>query len=295
MIKRDLQDGTSLFILQEDHADLAAQFAVHWGNEEFARLEPYESVVFAGVYHDSDHRESEANIPIDLEKGLPHGHRTMPFSPKRLVALPQNIEWVRARDPYAGLIVSMHHTGLAQSRYNLIQSWQTNHGTASPRRRIRPEMEATVRTLEASQREQIDELERTGKDSSRHVWVNYRIFQVFDLLSLYFCCDGYEADGTMKEVRIGPVPTAYDFEKEVELRITPAGTQRITIDPYPFDVSPLRVAVMGRVMAGDPEKSEAESRLAFHRADRQFLNWEVMSLAENAASMNHQRVGEASG
>ena len=33
MIKRDLQDGTSLFILQEDHADLAAQFAAHWGNE----------------------------------------------------------------------------------------------------------------------------------------------------------------------------------------------------------------------------------------------------------------------
>jgi hypothetical protein len=31
MIKRDLQDGTSLFILQEDHADLAAQFAAHWG------------------------------------------------------------------------------------------------------------------------------------------------------------------------------------------------------------------------------------------------------------------------
>jgi hypothetical protein len=76
MIKRDLQDGTSLFILQEDHADLAAQFAAHWGNERFAKLEPYESMVFAGIYHDSDHRETEADIPIDSEKGLPHGHRT---------------------------------------------------------------------------------------------------------------------------------------------------------------------------------------------------------------------------
>ena len=60
MIKRDLQDGTSLFILQEDHADLAAQFAAHWGNERFAKLDPYESMVFAGIYHDSDHRETEA-------------------------------------------------------------------------------------------------------------------------------------------------------------------------------------------------------------------------------------------
>ena len=282
MIKRDLQDGTSLFILQEDHADLAAQFAAHWGNEEFAKLEPYESMVFAGVYHDSDHREVEADIPIDMERGLPHGHRTVPFSPKKLVALPQNLEWVRARDPYAGLIVSMHHTGLAQGRYNLIQSWQ-----ASSRKGIRPEMETTVRTLEASQRKQIDQLERAGKDTSAHVWLNYRIFQVFDLLSLYFCCDGYEADGSMKEVRITPVPAAYDSEKEVELHIIPEGTQRVRLDPYPFDVSPLNIAVMGRVMSGEPGMSEAESRLAFHRADRRFLNWEVMSPAENAASVSH--------
>ena len=287
MIKRELQSGATLFILQEDHADLAAQFAAHWGNEEFAKLEPYESMVFAGVYHDSDHREVEAEIPIDSETGLPHGHRTTPFSPKRPAALAHNIEWVRARDSYAGLMVSMHHTGLAQSRYNLIQSWQTKSGGASRPNGIRPEMEATVKTLEASQQEQIAELERTGKDSSRHVWANYRIFQVFDLLSLYFCCDGYAPDGSMKEARITPVPVAYDSDKEVELRVIPEGPQRIRIDPYPFDVSPLGIAVMGRVVAGDPGKSETESRLAFHRADRQLLNWEVIRLAEDTASGNH--------
>lgn len=283
MIARDLQDGTTIFILQEDHADLVAQFAAHWGNEEFAELEPYESMVFAAVYHDSDHREVEAGLPIDLEKGLPHGHRTTPFSPKRPEALTQNIEWVRARNPYAGLIISIHHTGLAQGRYNLIQSWQTGYGSATPRRGIRPEMEATVKTLEGSQREQIDELERTGKGSSRQVWVNYRIFQVFDLLSLYFCCDGYETDGSLKEARITPIPTGYDSEKEVELRLIPAGPQSVRIDPYPFDVSPFKLSVAARVMSGHPGKSEAECRLAFHRADRQALNWEVMSLSENTA------------
>ena len=41
-----LQDRTSLFILQEDHADLAAQFAAHWGNERFAKLEPKPQVGF---------------------------------------------------------------------------------------------------------------------------------------------------------------------------------------------------------------------------------------------------------
>jgi hypothetical protein len=284
MIKRDLRDGTSLFILQEDHADLAAQFAAHWGNEQFAKLEPYESMVFAGIYHDSDHRETEADVPMDSEKGLPHGHRTVPFSPRRPMALLQNIDWVTARDPYAGLIVSMHHTGLAQGRYNLIQSWQTGSGTRAPRKPIRPEMEPTVKKLEASQQEQIDQLERTGKDSKHHVWVNYRLFQVFDLLSLYFCCDGYEPDGSMKAVRITPVPTAYDSGEEVELDIIPSDTQTVRIDPYPFDASPLNVAVMGRVMSGGPGKSEAENRLAFHRADRRLLNWKVMSASEDVAS-----------
>jgi hypothetical protein len=151
-------------------------------------------------------------------------------------------------------------------------------------------MEATVKTLEASQQEQLDRLERIGKDSSRHVWVNYRIFQVFDLLSLYFCCDGYEADGSMKAVRITPVPTAYDSEKEVELHIIPSDSQSVRIDPYPFDVSPLSIAVMGRVMSGDPGKSEAASRLAFHKADRRLLSWEVMSASEAAPV----RVGDES-
>jgi hypothetical protein len=112
--------------------------------------------------------------------------------------------------------------------------------------------------------------------------VNYRIFQVFDLLSLYFCCDGYEADGSMKAVRITPVPTAYDSENEVELHIIPSDSQSVRIDPYPFDVSPLNIAVIGRVMSGDPGKSEAASRLAFHKADRRLLSWEVMSVSEAA-------------
>jgi hypothetical protein len=35
-------------------------------------------------------------------------------------------------------------------------------------------------------------------------------------------------------------------------------------------------------MSGDPGKSEAASRLAFHKADRRLLSWEVMSASEAA-------------
>jgi len=36
MVVRDLKDGSSIVSSQEDHAELSAQFAVHWGNRDFA-------------------------------------------------------------------------------------------------------------------------------------------------------------------------------------------------------------------------------------------------------------------
>src|SRR6516165_9136312 len=78
-------------ISQNDHGDLAGQFAAHWGNEQFARLEPYQSMVLAAETHDngwwdwdiypSIHRRAgradtvyphAARIPFDL---LREGHR----------------------------------------------------------------------------------------------------------------------------------------------------------------------------------------------------------------------------
>ena len=78
MIRRELPDGTMLLIPQEDHADVSAQFAAHWGNADFSTPNPYQSVVFATVYHDSGHREVEAATPVDVELGTLFGMRDMP-------------------------------------------------------------------------------------------------------------------------------------------------------------------------------------------------------------------------
>ena len=47
MVIRELKDGRSYVSLQEDHAELAAQFAAHWGNSRFSKLRPYDTMVFA--------------------------------------------------------------------------------------------------------------------------------------------------------------------------------------------------------------------------------------------------------
>ena len=96
MIRRELADGTLLLIPQEHHADVAAQFAAHWGGGRFATPRPYQSVVFATIYHDSGHREVEADLPVDVEIGAPYGHRDMPAAFKRPEANIASARWIGA-------------------------------------------------------------------------------------------------------------------------------------------------------------------------------------------------------
>ena len=75
MVIRELKDGRCYVSLQEDHAELSAQFAAHWGNDRFSRLRPYQTMVFATTYHDSGYREWEGKPPMNVEKGRPYAHR----------------------------------------------------------------------------------------------------------------------------------------------------------------------------------------------------------------------------
>jgi hypothetical protein len=272
MIARELPSEKVVLLLQEDHADLAAQFAAHWGNAAFSRLERYGSMLFATTYHDSHYRELEAGPPMHPDKGRPYGHRELPPSPARWDALRANLDWLRQRDPYASLIVSMHHTGLLQSRYGVVS---TQRGGSGYGRTMRPEVATTVEAFEAEQRREREALGLAGGEDAAALWFNFRLLQVFDLLSLYFCCDGYAGEAMVEE-RIGPVPVRPGGEEAVELQLLPVGPNAVRLTPYPFDCSPLPIAVAGRVMAPEPSVSAAEGREAYYRATRTVLSWELV-------------------
>jgi hypothetical protein len=271
MIVRELTGNRVLLLGQEDHADVSAQFAAHWGNEQFARLQPYDTMVFGTIYHDSQFRPVEAALAIHPERGRPYGHRELGASPERWEALRANLAWLRERDPYAGLVVSMHHTGLAQGRYGTIKSGRSG-GAGRP---MRPDVQSEVEQLEAAQREQMQALGLTEGAGQEVLWTNYRYLQVFDLLSLYFCCDGYR-DGELQEETITPVPLGYGGEDEVELQLIPLGGDRVRVTPYPFDVSPLRIGVAGRTMQPRPGAPDDECRQAYWAGERTPLTWELV-------------------
>jgi hypothetical protein len=272
MVIRELKNGNCFASTQEDHAELSAQFAAHWGNDRFSRLRPYDSMVVATTFHDSGYREWEGSPPINLAKGRPYAHReTIPsFEAVELSAYGHNIDWLRSRDRYASLLVSMHRTGLWANRYDAF---------IHPKGRVRersPEVMAAKRALESQQEQEKNAL-GSGKESfADELWFNFRALQIFDMLSLYFCCDGYVADEQLKEDLIAPVTLSYDSKEEVELNILPVGPKTVRFAPYPFDVSPLMVGVRARLLPAGQFASEAEGLAAYHKAARQLLTFAIV-------------------
>jgi hypothetical protein len=272
MVIRELKDGSSIVSTQEDHAELSAQFAAHWGNQDFARLRPYETLVFATTYHDSGYREWEGQPPMNVAKGRPYAHREeIPsFEPVELQAYARNVDWVSSQDRYAGLLVSMHRTGLWQNRYQTF---------TSPKGRLRersPAVKAVKEQLEARQQEDKKALARGNPNFENELWFNYRALQIYDLLSLYFCCDGYVDDEHFKEERLTPIRLSYDSPSEVELRIVPAGVRSVRMEPYPFDIAPLTVSARARIIPPGTYSSEAACLEAYHKAPRKLLTFEIL-------------------
>lgn len=279
MIVRELPDGTTLLILQESHADVAQQFAAHWGNQEFTRLSPYASMVFATGYHDSGHREMEADLPIDPETGVPYFHRNTPLALRKRDADANNFQWIRGRDPYASLMVSMHHAGLRKRRYDTVrwgQGMRDGSENGQSAGQLELGMGAAFADLKDWQREVADQLGLDDPAPRDAYWHNYRCLQTFCQLSLYFCCDGYDGE-QMKEVTLEQVPIAYGAGRVVDLRIRPIGGSAVRVSPYPFDVPRFEVSVMSRQMApcvGQPDDTAKEG---YYSAVRRPLAWEITS------------------
>lgn len=252
MIVRKEANGETLIIGQTDHSRLAGQFAAHWGNERFAPLEPFESVARAAAFHDFGYLRYETNPAFNAETGETPNFRDVLTDAKRLEEYQWCFDWFMGPDPYASQLVNMHRTGLWRGRYDAM---------VHPEHKIRPqkpEVDAFVARNEAQRAEQ---LAQHGWDPQQ-LRVNYRLLQVWDLLSLYFSCQAPYED------YIEPVPTSYrDADGEgVRITLTPREANQVIVDPYPFDVPSLRVQLAGRRLAQSRFADEAAFKKAYFQA-----------------------------
>jgi hypothetical protein len=165
----------------------------------------------------------------------------------------ESIAGALARDPRAGLLVSMHGQGLYEGRRGL------DPGAPTPR----TERPAAVRAfLEEQDRVQARlraELAGPGLDA----WASaaYRLLQAWDVLSLYLTWRGLAAG---RELTLPRVPRGAG-DPGIGLRVRPAGPLACTCDPWPFSSGEAVLPVAARTVparryaSGDDLRAELEA------------------------------------
>lgn len=259
MIVRKEADGQLLLIGQTDHSRLVGQIGAHWGNDRFAVPRPFDSVARAAAYHDYGWLRYETAPILKSEPGETPGFRDVPGGPAQLASYQWCIDWLSAIDPYAGLIVGMHRTGLWRGRYDTI-----SHPENSARK-LAPAIEEFVTRNEARQEE-----ERKRFDATE-VWTNYRLLQVWDLLGLYFCCQDPIED------HIEPVPLDYagDAAGTTRLALRPLSNRKVAFDPFPF-AEPCEIQLSYRRLPTSTFVDLDEFRRAYFQAPIDLMRFELV-------------------
>ncbi len=246
------------FITQPDHAQLASQFARHWGRKDFEIPSPFKSVVLAAEIHDDGWFQYDRRPRLTVD-GSPENFTELDGS-TWIDIYERGIAHAVETDRYAGLLVSMHGTGLRRRQYGLSPSWPDTpqafrEFVAREESRQRELLSSMVNDAGKDHISEADErfladLHETGtgpEESDSLLWRNYRFLQSWDTLSLA-CCTTPSPPG--RHV-IGNVPKT-PGEGSISLTLGTADDNVITVDPYPFTSEALPIRVPIRVV----DKSE---------------------------------------
>ena len=260
MIVREEADGMLGLISQNDHALVSGTLAAHWGNSRFARPRPYDSVVRAAAFHDRGWIDYEAKPTVDAA-GRPPNYRDVPLDDRQLRAFMWTGDWLGGIDPYSGLLAAKHRTGLWQNRYEEIKTPSlVNRGT------LKPEIAEFIARSEARQHDveaRLDAIE---------VRTNYRLLQIWDMISLYLC-----STVVLKPMELGPAPRGYDAGDEVTLGLTPRNGNTIAISPYPLDLPSVDVGFVYKTVSAKPFADSEDFREAYFKAPLKFAAFSLVA------------------
>jgi hypothetical protein len=263
MIVRYESDGSIVMITQNDHAQLSGLFAAHWGNDEFEKPRPNGSLVRAAMFHDRGWIRYETGPQLNPETGKTPNYRDVPTDNAQLEAFAWAGEWLSAIDPYAGLMISKHRTGLWQRRYGVI-----NHPPAIQRGTLPPHIQQFIARSEAEQ------MAAAAKLDPKELAINYNLLQVWDIISLYIC-----SNEVLKPDRIEPVPTDYSGAAGPGMTLTPAESGTIAVDPYPFDQPSLTTNVIFRRLTQSKFRDSVELQDAYFKTAPQVASFKLVPSA----------------
>ena len=261
MIIRRAANGSLILIRQTDHSRFVGMLAAHWGNGNFAKPQPYDSVVRAAAYHDFGWLNYETAPMYDAATGGMPTFTSPPPGPAHYAHYQWCNDWMTEIDSYAGLLINMHRTGLWRNRHDMLTYPQSYNI-----KQMSPEAETFVSKNEALQRV------IGASFSEQELWVNYWLMQVWDLIGLYFCCrepvDDY----------IDSIPDSYDSAKGhgIRLNMNPINSRKVAFEPYPFDLRPLQVQLLCSHLPTSSFSDAAAFRQAYFQAPIEITEFELI-------------------
>jgi hypothetical protein len=232
------QGDQLLVVRQTDHAILSGFFAREWGNEVFQRPEPFESFCLAASEHDNGWREWELAPQLDPKTRLPYSFMSIPTE-EHVALYQRGIERVVKADRYAGLLVSLHCTGLYDRARATMPGFSAKYVKSNESHMVND----FLQRLKLQQlRLKVDlrvSPETKAFTEEKSLERNARLLEALDRLSLYFCLN------SLQDATIEGVPTNQEGQ-EADWEVRSCGDGVVSVNPYPFRRGPLAVSILAR-------------------------------------------------
>jgi Protein of unknown function (DUF3891) len=234
------EQGEELILIrQTDHAMLSGYLAHEWGNELFQRPNPFESLRLAASEHDNGWQEWELQPKIDPKTRLPYTFMSVPTD-VHIELYQRGIERTAKSDRYAGLLVSMHASGLYDRARATMPGFSAKYVKSTETEQVSGFLQA----LKLQQlRLKVDlRAEQSVKEliQDKLLENNAGRLEALDRLSLYFCMSSTPHDATIDGVPVD------DSGSEVDWELRPDGPSAVSLSPYPFRREPLQLSILTR-------------------------------------------------
>lgn len=268
MLRMETQTGWWL-IRHPDHARLAGAFAAAWGNERFRKPEPRERVLHGISTHDDGWAGRDAH-PAITRDGRPSAFSVELVGKYSafeeidiadyLVVRERAVRIIADKDPYAGLLISMHTYNLLTERAD--RSTISTDGLAlldaflDRQRTLQEALFCAVAidvTLTASER------------SKATIHENFRLLQACDNLSLLSCV-AFDKPASL----LHPLPLIDGTASEVS--VSPLAPRHFRLEPWPFFEDELTFDFPARHIEGRTFESSEELDRAFWLAAVEVLS-----------------------
>lgn len=260
------QGDQLILIRQTDHAVLSGFFAREWGNDLFQRPEPFESLLLAASEHDNGWRDWELQPQIDPKTRLPYSFMSIPTD-AHIELYRRGIERVVKSDRYAGLLVSLHASGLYDRARATIPGFSAKYIKSTESELVN----GFLQGLKLQQlRLKVDLRADAGKKEfvqDKLLEANSKRLEALDRLSLYFCMSSLAHDATIDAVPVD------DQGSEVDWELRPRGPNAVALGPYPFRREPLQVSILVRRVPKRLYANSLEFQNTLARAPYSALNF----------------------